>query len=92
MILILITKIRHHLHNDIKIRIFASIYSHIIMKYNELEKKIKKAGCFDTGKQMSGHPIWHSPKTGKDFKMSNHGSEEVATGTLNAILKAAGLK
>lgn len=80
------------MHNDIKIRIFASIYSHIIMKYNELEKKIKKAGCFDTGKQMSGHPIWHSPKTGKDFKMSNHGSEEVATGTLNAILKAAGLK
>lgn len=63
-----------------------------LMKYNELEKKIKKAGCFDTGKQMAGHPIWHSPKTGKDFKMSNHGSEEVATGTLNAILKAAGLK
>lgn len=62
------------------------------MKYNELEKKIKKSGCFDTGKQMNGHPIWHSPKTGKDFKMSNHGSEEVATGTLNAILKAAGLK
>ena len=23
------------------------------MKYNELEKKIKKAGCFDTGKQMA---------------------------------------
>lgn len=63
-----------------------------LMKYNELEKKIKKAGCFDTGKQMAGHPIWHSPKTGKDFKMSNHGSEEVAIGTLNAILKAAGLK
>lgn len=62
------------------------------MKYNELEKKIKKAGCYGTGKQMNGHPIWHSPKTGRDFKMSNHGSEEVATGTLNAILKAAGLK
>ena len=62
------------------------------MKYKELEKRIKKIGCFDTGKQMNGHPIWHSPKTGKDFKMSNHGSEEVATGTLNAILKAAGLK
>lgn len=62
------------------------------MKYNELIKKLRKAGCFDTGKQMSGHPIWHSPITGKDFKMSNHGSEEVATGTLNAILKAAGLK
>lgn len=74
---------------------FISLRQYLIpqqMKYNELEKKIKKAGCFDTGKQMAGHPIWHSPKTGKDFKMSNHGSEEVATGTLNAILKAAGLK
>lgn len=68
------------------------IYYEYKMKYNELEKKIKKIGCFDTGKQMNGHPIWHSPKTGKDFKMSNHGSGEVATGTLNAILKAAGLK
>lgn len=62
------------------------------MKYNELSKKLKKAGCYDTGDQMSGHPIWHCPSTGKYFKMSNHGSEEVATGTLNAILKAAGLK
>ena len=62
------------------------------MKYRELERKISKGGCYDTGKQMSGHPIWYSPKTGKYFKMSNHGSEEVATGTMNAILKAAGLK
>lgn len=37
-------------------------------KYNELEKKIKKAGCFDTGKQMAGHPIWHSPITMKKVK------------------------
>lgn len=62
------------------------------MKYNELERKVKKIGCYDTGKQMGGHPIWHSPKTGKDFKMSNHGSEEVATGTLRAIKRMAGLE
>ncbi|MBQ9362998.1 MAG: type II toxin-antitoxin system HicA family toxin [Bacteroidaceae bacterium] len=62
------------------------------MKYNELERLVKKAGCYDTGEQMAGHPIWHCPSTGKDFKMSNHKSEEVAKGTLNAILKAAGLK
>lgn len=62
------------------------------MKYNELEKRLKKAGCYDTGEQMAGHPLWYCPKTGKNFKMSNHGSEEVATGTLNAILKAAGLR
>ena len=41
---------------------------------------------------MAGHPIWHSPITGKDFKMSNHGGEEVAKGTLRSIMKVAGLK
>ena len=62
------------------------------MKYNELERLIKKAGCFDTGEQQNGHPVWESPKTGKRFRMSNHGKQEVATETLKAILKAAGLK
>lgn len=62
------------------------------MKYNELEKMLRKAGCYDTGMQQAGHPLWHSPKTGMSFQMSNHGSEEVATGTLSKILKRAGLK
>lgn len=62
------------------------------MKYNELEKKLKKIGCYDTGEQQNGHPLWFSPVTGKFFKMSNHGSDEVAKGTLNSIKKAAGLK
>ncbi len=61
------------------------------MKYKELEKKLKAAGCYPVGKQMSGHPLWYSPITDKMFKMSNHGSEEVATGTLKAILKMAGV-
>ena len=62
------------------------------MKYKELEKMVKKAGCYDTGAQQAGHPLWYSPKTGMTFQMSNHGSEEVAKGTLNQILKRAGLK
>lgn len=62
------------------------------MKYHELEKSLKKIGCYDIGRQMGGHPLWYSPLTSKYFKMSNHGSEEVATGTLKAIMKAAGLK
>lgn len=62
------------------------------MKYNELTKQLKKIGCYDIGEQQAGHPLWFSPVTGKFFKMSNHGSEEVATGTLNSIKKAAGLK
>lgn len=63
-----------------------------MVKYNELEKKLKKAGCYDTGEQQAGHPLWFCPSTGKSFQLSNLGSEEVAKGTLNKILKAAGLK
>ena len=62
------------------------------MKYSELEKRAKKIGCFDTGRRMNGHPLWYSPKTDKYFKMSNHKSEEVKFGTLQSILKDAGLK
>lgn len=52
------------------------------MKYSELEKKLKKADCYDTGMQMNGHPVWYSPITGKRFKMINHKSQEVKKGTL----------
>lgn len=62
------------------------------MKYNELHKKLKKAGCRLTGKQLAGHPEWINPKTGETFPTSNHLSEEVKQGTLNNILKAAGIK
>lgn len=62
------------------------------MKYNELARMLKKIGCYDTGKEMNGHPLWFSPKTNKKFKMSKHGSEEVRYGTLQSILKQAGLK
>lgn len=62
------------------------------MKYSELEKKLKKAGCYDTGKQANGHPVWFSPITNKRFKTSNHKSQEVKIGTLKSILKQAGLK
>lgn len=62
------------------------------MKYSELERLLRKAGCYETGDQTAGHPTWYSPITDREFKMSNHGSEEVASGTLSKILKQAGLK
>jgi predicted RNA binding protein YcfA (HicA-like mRNA interferase family) len=62
------------------------------MKYSEVERKLKKAGCYDAGYQIQGHPAWFSPITGKYFKMSNHGSKEVATGTLKSISKDSGVK
>lgn len=61
------------------------------MKYNELHRLLRKAGCYQLGNQESGHPLWFSPRTGKTFTTSNHLSREVATGTLRAIKKAAGI-
>ncbi|MBO7651883.1 MAG: type II toxin-antitoxin system HicA family toxin [Bacteroidales bacterium] len=60
------------------------------MKYSELEKKLRKAGCYPIGN--GDHPIWFSPITGKTFKTGHHKSEDVKTGTLNKILKTAGVK
>lgn len=61
------------------------------MKYNELMRILKAHGCYDTGKQQGGHPVWFSPITGSLFRLSNHGKQEVATGTLKSILKMAGI-
>jgi predicted RNA binding protein YcfA (HicA-like mRNA interferase family) len=61
------------------------------MKYSELEKKLKKAGCYwvRNGKR---HPIWFSPITGREFELSYHGNHEVAAGTLKSIIGEAGVK
>jgi len=61
------------------------------MKYSELERKLKKAGCYylRDGKK---HPWWYSPITKKEFQTSHHKSEEVKKGTLKSILTDAGLK
>lgn len=61
------------------------------MKYNELHRKLKKAGCYPTGEQIAGHPEWYSPITGKKFPTSNHGTREVPKGTLRSIEKDAGI-
>lgn len=61
------------------------------MKYNELHRMLKKAGCYMTGNDIAGHPEWFSPKTGKYFPTSHHGSHEIAPKTLKNILRDAGL-
>lgn len=60
------------------------------MKYSELEKKLKAAGCrFErNGKR---HPLWYSPNTGNTAGLSYHRSEEVASGTLKDILTKMGV-
>lgn len=61
------------------------------MKYHELERKLKDAGCYPVDDTINGHPAWYSPITDEYFMMSHHGTNEVKTGTLKSILKASGV-
>ena len=60
------------------------------MKYNEIHRKLKKAGCYQIGSNR--HPKWYSPITGKEFVTSHHDSEEAAIGTLKNIEKLSGVR
>jgi len=59
------------------------------MKYSELHRKLKEAGCYEIG--TNRHPWWFSPITGLKFQTGHHLNQEVAAGTLKSILKAAGI-
>lgn len=61
------------------------------MKTSELKRLLRKAGCY---KKMEGgnHELWYSPATGKTFPVPRHDAKEIARGTLEKIMKDAGLK
>lgn len=60
------------------------------MKTSELIKLLKNNKCrvFRAG---SRHDIWYSEVTGKQFAVPRH-KAEIPIGTLNSILKDAGLR
>lgn len=60
------------------------------MKFTELTKLLTKAGCYVV-REGANHTIWYSPKTGKQFPVGRHQSEEVPAGTLKSIKKNAGI-
>lgn len=62
-----------------------------IMKYSEIERKLKKSGCYWV-KDGKKHPIWYSPITKKEFQLSHHKSQEAKLGTLKSISKDSGVK
>lgn len=61
------------------------------MNAGELKRKLKKIGCYKhhEGKR---HEMWYSPITGKQFPVSRHDGQEIATGTLKSIKEDSGLK
>ncbi len=75
------------------IRIYA-YYNRIIersrMKVSELTKQLKRNGCVLIV-HGAEHDKWYSEITGKTFMIPRHPSKEIPTGTVNRILKDAGL-
>ena len=61
------------------------------MKYSELHRILRDAGCYIVRNGRS-HPIWKSPITGLLFETGYHESQEVRKGTLKKISKRSGIK
>lgn len=61
------------------------------MKYSELRSILENAGCW-IKRNGGNHDIYYSPISESNFPVGRHKSQEVPTGTLNKILKQAGLK
>lgn len=61
------------------------------MKYSELRRTLESAGCY-IKRHGANHDWYYSPITERSFPVGRHLSQEVATGTLNSILRQAGLK
>lgn len=61
------------------------------MKFSELRRLLEKAGC-EIKRNGANHDIYYSPISENSFPVGRHLSQEVPTGTLNSILKQAGLR
>lgn len=61
------------------------------MKYSELVRKLKDAGC-SVRRPGRNHDIWYSPVTEKQFTIPRHKTKDVPEGTLQSIKRDAGLK
>ena len=61
------------------------------MKVCELTRKAKKKGCY-VKRHGAEHDIWIDPVTGNTARIPRHQSKEMATGTVQSIMKDLGLK
>ena len=63
-----------------------------MMRYSEIDRKLKKAGCYPLGRDIAGDPAWYSPITDTIFPTSHHDKEEAKRGTKHSIEKQSGVK
>jgi len=61
------------------------------VKYSELKNLLRKSGCYKHS-EGAKHENWFSPGTNKIFQVGRHNSEDVKKGTLDRIMKDAGIK
>ncbi|WP_286898094.1 MULTISPECIES: type II toxin-antitoxin system HicA family toxin [Sphingobacterium] len=61
------------------------------MKYSELKRILKDDGWY-VARNGSKHDVYHHKEKEGVVVVGRHDSQEVASGTLNSILKQAGLK
>ncbi|HPX70707.1 MAG TPA: type II toxin-antitoxin system HicA family toxin [Bacillota bacterium] len=62
------------------------------MKVSELVKRLKASKKCSLIEHGAKHDIWYSEITAKYFPVPRHQSRDIKTGTLERILKDAGLK
>ncbi len=56
------------------------------MKYNELQRELRKAGCYLLH-HGGDHDMWFSPITGQKIAVPRHGSKEIPKGTLKSLYR-----
>ena len=61
------------------------------MKGADLKRLLKKHGCHFL-REGGSHEFWYSNISAAEFTVPRHDGQEVASGTLNKILKLAGIK
>ena len=61
------------------------------MTFNELIRRLEREG-FRLSSEKGSVRIYRHPASRRSVRVDYHGSKEIAVGTLNAILKRAGLQ
>ena len=61
------------------------------MRYSEIERKLKRAGCYFI-EHGTNHDWWYSPITNRRFQLPRHKSEEAKRSTIKSISDQSGVK
>lgn len=61
------------------------------LKPAQVIRKLRKAGFVFDRHAKGSHEIWYNPQTSRHTVVPNHPGRDIPKGTLQAVIKAAGL-